>query len=80
MSYQDIGTCEVCGGKTFQYCEHKELLYENHCLSEDCGFFKVESEIITNWSGSDYRPSEEVREFIEDHQLEDELEFISNNS
>ena len=80
MSVQEIGTCEVCGSKSFQYSDYRELLNENHCLSEDCGFFKVESEIITNWSGSDYRPSEEVREFIEDHQLEDELEFISNNS
>ena len=73
MSHQDTGTCEVCGGKTFQYCDYRELLYENHCLSEDCGFFKVESEIETNWSGSDYRPPEEVREFINEFELEDDL-------
>tara|TARA_B110000881_G_C18264160_1_gene359482 strand:+ start:146 stop:352 length:207 start_codon:yes stop_codon:yes gene_type:complete len=27
-----------------------------------------------NWSGSDYRDPEEVREFIEEHELEDELD------
>ena len=74
MSHQDTGTCEVCRGETYQYCEYKELLYENHCLSEDCGFFKVESKIKTNWSGSDYRTPEEVREFIEEHELGDELD------
>ena len=84
MSHQDTGTCEVCGGKTFQYCDYRELLYENHCLSEDCGFFIVECEkestddehciVSGNWSGSDYRDPEEVREFIEEHELEDELD------
>ena len=72
MSHQDTGTCEVCGSETFRYNEYKELLYENHCLNEDCGFFKVESEKEGNWSGSGFRPPEEVREFVEEHVLEDE--------
>ena len=74
MSVDGIGTCEVCGSKSWFYSDYKELLNENHCLSVDCGFFKVESEIETNWSGSDYRTPEEVREFIEEHELEDELD------
>ena len=83
MSHQDTGTCEVCGSETFRYNEYKELLYENHCLSEDCGFFIVECEkesteenciVSGNWSGSDYRTPEEVREFIEEHELEDALD------
>ena len=74
MSCQGIETCEVCGSKSWFYEDYKQLLSENHCLSEDCGFFIVESEKEGNWSGSDYRPPEEVREFINEHELEDELE------
>ena len=73
MSVEGIGTCKVCGSKSWFYEDYKQLLSENHCLSEDCGFFKVESEIETNWSGSDYRPPEEVREFINEFELEDDL-------
>mgnify|MGYP006864751661 CR=1 FL=1 len=41
MSYNGIETCEVCGSKSFVYTEFKELLQENHCLNEDCGFFDL---------------------------------------
>ena len=72
MSVQGTGTCKVCGSKSWFYVDYKQLLSENHCLSEDCGFFKVESEIETNWSGSGFRPPEEVREFVEEFVLADE--------
>ena len=84
MSLQGTGTCKVCGSKSWFYEDYKQLLSENHCLSEDCGFFIVECEkestddehciVSGNWSGSDYRDPEEVREFIEEHELEDELD------
>ena len=84
MSVEGIGTCKVCGSKSWFYEDYKQLLSENHCLSEDCGFFIVECEkestddehciVSGNWSGSDYRDPEEVREFIEEHELEDELD------
>ena len=78
MSVQETGTCEVCGSATFRYSDYRELLNEDHCLNEDCGFFKVESEKEENWSGSDYRTPEEVREFIEEfieeHEHEDLLD------
>ena len=83
MSVEGTGTCKVCGSKSFFYTEFKELLNENHCLSEDCGFFIVECEkestydehciVSGNWSGSGFRPPEEVREFINDRELEDSL-------
>ena len=78
MSVQETGTCEVCGSATFRYSDYRELLNEDHCLNEDCGFFKVESEKEENWSGSNYRTPEEVREFIEEfieeHEHEDLLD------
>ena len=84
MSVEGTGTCKVCGSKSWFYEDYKQLLSENHCLSEDCGFFIVECEkestddehciVSGNQSGSDYRDPEEVREFIEEHELEDELD------
>lgn len=72
MSVEGTGTCEVCGGKSWFYTDYKELLQESHCLNEDCGFFIVESEKEENWSGSDYRPADEVRMFINEHELDEE--------
>ena len=74
MSVQGTVKCEMCGSKSWFYTDYKELLQESHCLNEDCGFFIVESEKEENWSGSNYRTPEEVREFIEEHEHEDLLD------
>ena len=73
MSVEMIDQCRKCGSKSWSYSDYRERSQENHCLSEDCGFFMVSSPA---WSGNDYRNAEEVREFIEDHALEEEEVII----
>lgn len=72
ISHQDYGKCEKCGSVTWRYEEFgKELILENRCLSETCGFtdLKYGEEIH-----SFYKTPEEIREFIEDMGLEEELD------
>ena len=70
MSVEGTGNCEMCGSKSWFYCDkildYKESFIEIDCLNDECGFFKVESGINPNWNKTGFRTPEEFKEWMED--------------
>tara|TARA_B100000282_G_scaffold290206_1_gene260890 strand:- start:109 stop:357 length:249 start_codon:yes stop_codon:yes gene_type:complete len=77
MSFQEVraNSCPKCGGKQWIYMDYcrteNEQILEERCLNIHCGhqFLRYGDEVhVFN------KTPEEMKEFIEDYSLEDELE------
>ena len=67
------GPCPKCGGKRWEYAENtpEEFIQEFRCIELNCGYQDLtypEGRFIS------YKTPEEVKEFIEDYGLEEEVE------
>ena len=79
MSFQEVrkNACPKCGGNQWVYTDYwrieNEQILEERCLNPQCGhqFLRYGEEVhVFN------KTPEEVKEFIEDYSLEDELEEV----
>ena len=66
-------TCAKCGGDRYEYCENtpEGFIQEFRCIEYNCGYQDLtypEGRFIS------YKTPEEVKEFIEDYGLEEEVE------
>ena len=84
MSHQLINLtgCTKCGGKRWEYMDYdhhqQEQIVEYRCIEVDCGHQELSyGDEFHTYS----KTPEEVREFIEDYDLEEEIEetFVGVN-
>ena len=79
MSFQQINPtgCKKCGGRRWEYTdycrtEHEEIV-EHRCLEVDCGYQELTyGDEFHTYS----KTPEEVRKFIKEYELEEELEQV----